>query len=314
MYNPAWPTETKTLVIGGGLRRLGATIGYATDSSEFNNQIVIPNYLMGITRYGKWIFQAGYREFYNTKLRYEIAVTVLPEGNKRLVEHYENNRVNEFFVGINRKLGPHLNFGAQSGLLYQYASGTVDGKVVTKGHGYGYTFLLGLNYRPVQQFGMALTYRYASSIDYDVDSELMYNVGSSLRRSIRFPWFLDAGLYYVPLKWIEISLKTEFQEWKKVMDSLNNRLQLAVGLKISPAEHWALHTGYFTSGRYLNGENSLEDVAFITGGISYKIRSNLIFTLSALTSHFFAGKMADGLAQLDQTEILMGIRFEPGNE
>jgi len=53
LYNPAWPTETKTLVIGGGLRRLGATIGYATDSSEFNNQIVIPNYLMGITRYGK---------------------------------------------------------------------------------------------------------------------------------------------------------------------------------------------------------------------------------------------------------------------
>ena len=311
LYNPAWRMQAKHLIIGGGLQRLSAQLQYATDSTADNGQLVIPNYVLGVSRYGKWMFQGGYREVYNVKNHVSRSLVPLPEQSDAYVNLAIAQRVSALFMGVNRLLGEKLSVGVQTGLLLAYAETNTDEKKYASGSGIGFDFKAGLLYQPSERVALAVTYYYLHSIDYNVqyEPELMMKFYLGTSRTLRFPSSLAGGVYWKPLNHLSLSFKIQYQNWKAVQSSMDNRLEVAAGLHFQPAKKIGLRLGGFTSGNYLNGQKNFEDVFFTSAGIDYKMRKNLIFSLSALTSHFFAGKTGKGYDQLDQLEILMGIQL-----
>lgn len=316
LYNPAWRMQAKHLIIGGGLQRLSAQMQYAADSTADNSQLVIPNYLLGVSRYGKWMFQGGYREVYNAKISYTVYPVYLSEGNAVNYTVSNVQRVGALFVGLNRLITGKLSAGVQAGLLLANKEMKTDEKKYASGSGIGFDFKAGVLYQPSEQIALAVTYYYLHSIDYDMQYEWQYvpqkmtkEFSAVSHNTLRFPWALAGGIYWKPSGRLSLSFKAQFQEWKRVQHSMDNRLKIAVGLRFRPAKKIGLRLGAFTMGNYLNGRKNFEDVAFTTAGIEYKLQKNLLLSASALTSHFFAGKTAKGYDQLDQLEILMGIQL-----
>ncbi|MHB2149739.1 hypothetical protein ACX8XP_11835 [Calditrichota bacterium LG25] len=320
-YNPASPVKTEYLFLMGGLKYFEKSFFQIQDlETKIGGKWLVPSYLLIGRRLNSGFLFLGFQNVYHFKKKFifEVVTVEQPEGTGEFLTNIEEQSLQNFFIGFNRSFLTHFNFGLKIGLLRHSLSGEMGHQKIDSKTSTSYALNLGLNYEMNDQLHMALTYRYLDPLKYKFRLEApmvsdnydsIEYVMTEIERYFRLPWFLDFGIYLKPAKSLQLMLKLEYQEWKKVSKYYDNRLQLALGATISPDEKWRLNFGAFTSGQYPQKDDGLEDTPFVTAGIDYRLKSGLVFSISALSNTFFVDKVNNNAKQIDRSQIMFGMAW-----
>ncbi|NOX89403.1 MAG: hypothetical protein GXO77_10280 [Calditrichaeota bacterium] len=318
LYNPAWNNKDGYLILAGGLKRFETDFGYTGENIKIDGELLAPAYFLAAARYKKWLFNAGYRTFYNFTIKFknEIVTIEHPEGTGEYYSNIESKSVKNIFMGVNRPLTDHLSAGVQAGLLlYSFKSSTHNFN--SSNSGFSYDFKAGLFHKYTERISASLVFHYLKRIKYDYEYKgirFVNDEGEEIpfkeKRKFIMPWFLDLGFQFWQSDYLQFMFKIQYQYWQEISKYMDNRLQLALGFSVFPNEYLKLRLGAFTMGDYLQNTNDTEDTAFLTAGIDYQPSPSVAFSLSVLSSRFFAGKTQYHSERIKRTEILFGIQWK----
>jgi hypothetical protein len=313
LYNPAWRSSQKQLVIGGGGFRLGMDCGYsfadpmAPVQVSIASRFVFPGYLMGVSRYRSLLFQGGYRQLYNTAYRFKQDYILNNVAYKETV--YENTVVNDFFVGLNFAPNNRLSVGAQVGFALLQSSLRGEEDSLATATGVGLHVRLGLIHHLGRTAALAFTYDRLSTItyQYSTEGESPFTPGS-YSYSIHFPEYYTLAFSLFPGGHTIVSFRLRYEHPSYAKEK--DRMQLGGGIRFGIGSKATVGLGAFTLGA-LPGNDHFEDVIFLTAGFTWQMLPILRLSFSVLTSHF-TSDLSDRTQQLDQTRLLTGMQLRLG--
>jgi len=320
-YNPAWSSRSKYTVLIGGLRQFEKRFFLIEDLGvSIGGKWLLPSYSLLARRFELGLLFLGYQNIYDFKKKFEVEIATPehPEGTGEFMTNIEEETLQNFFVGFNRALISHVNIGIKAGLLRHHFSGEIGQRTIDSKVGYSYALELGLVGAVGDRGQVALTYRYFDPLKYTFkmsaprfsnNADSIEWISTEIDRQFRLPWLLDLGVYFRPLRYLRVMLKLEYQEWKKVSRYYEDRLQWAFGATVVPDERWRLNFGAFSSGRYPEKKDGIEDTPFVTAGINYRIKPRLMLSASALSNTFFVKKMNDNAEQMERSQVLFGLQW-----
>lgn len=319
-YNPAQQTKNENTMLIGSIQQFGKTfLQDETSEMKLGNKLLLPSYLLLAHRFDFGQLFLGYQTVYNFKKEYTAEFTTLqqPDGTGEFITNVEEQVLQNFFIGFNRRILRALNFGIKAGLLRQDISGKVFNRKIKNDADYSYALSLGLTYKINDQIQSALIYQYFNPLESKMELEAPVFVDTTgndeyvttkIPLPFRLPWMLDWSLYYEATPYLQFMLKIEYQEWQKISSQFENRLQLAFGA-ILKHENWQFRTGAFTCGQFPDKKNGMEDTPFLTAGMSYRLKSGILFSLSGISNAFFSKQVNNNLKQIERSQVLFGVEW-----
>ena len=320
LYNPAHQTINDNKILMGGMKQFSHTF-YKNETSEMKlgSKWLIPSYLLFSHRFTFGQLFLGYQTVYNFKKESKLEVATLehPEGTGEYVTDYEDQTLQNFFIGFSRSVLRALDFGIKVGLLRHHFTGKMHKTEIKSDAAYSYALNLGLNYKANDFFHTALVFQYFEPMEFKTHLEAPFYVDSTadyeyvmieVTRDFRLPWMLDLGFYFKPSHFLQFMFKIEYQEWENISKYYENRLQLAFGTRLHH-ENWQFSAGAFTCGKFPTNKNGLEDTPFLTAGMSYQIKPGILISMSAVSNGIFSKKIDSKFNQIERSQILFGLEW-----
>lgn len=295
---------------------------------QLNGNYVFPTYFAISAPLKKIILSAGLANLYKSRLTNEMEIMTLeqPEGTGRYVKSQNDLDLTTFFISGKYSALPQINFGVTAGFNYLSHHDKL-GNNEFKGHGYGFTTIIGLTITPFEKLNFAYTYTYVADIDYDgtftrgtdiyieplppgSNEPIFLPRTETFHYKAKFYQVFATGLAYKPSSFLALFGKVELKKWRYYKDDNDDVVNYHLGAELSPSKYYKLSLGYFT--QYESDEYYFmdwPDQQLLTAGFQLNIFNSYTISASVIDSHLLKKNESDDKYMQTYFSTGLGVSF-----
>jgi hypothetical protein len=298
-----------------------------------DGQLILPGFASVRMPIHNMNFAIGYFNAYDLRMRagpFIVRTISHPEGTGEVYWFETGIDAHSFFVAGSYSKSEKASVGLTLGLSYLRQWDKLWNSKY-EGQGYGMHVIAGGMLTPYEKLNLGAVFRYATNIDYDMNSERgnqlvivdstrygnndrVVVVQGSWPFRAKFPWSLQIGMSYQPLSNLKFLSMIDFQKWSTVADGLEDKIQMHLGIEILDSKPLAFSLGVFTQDHPSTEMGKFLDQNFLTAGTRLRLLHKAELSLSIIDSHLFPNKefekeFGKDKEQFHQTHIASGISF-----
>jgi len=276
-YNPAGITQLRGHQVTAGLYFISADTEYrsatgATAETDSDFQAVPQFHYVFAPTNSMFAFGLGVYVPYGLSIDWgkNTSFSTLAEKGDLLYTTVNPVVAVELHPTLSLAIGPTINY---SEVEFKRAIGLVPGdEFRVKGDDFAYGFNAGLRWQPYEEWAFGVSYRYATTMDYDGKSELSpFSPSTTTTAELRFPQHVVAGVSFRPTGNWNLEVNVDWTDWDNLNDVVfkgvaggdqtflfNYESSLMYELGVTRM----LPKGFYTSVGYIFSENSSPDRYF----------------------------------------------------